>query len=111
MKLATLKVINTPFHIRNEIELPPLRRGQVLVKLAYRGVFHSQIMDRCESRSDPDRDIPVFANLYLEGKLLLYKLITHRYCLVDINQALDDLEQNRVVRPLIEMNSIPGAVI
>ena len=82
MKLATLKVINTPFHIRNEIELPPLRRGQVLVKLAYSGVFHSQIMGSFEKSSDPDRDIPLFANLYLEGKLLFDKLITHRYCLL-----------------------------
>mgnify|MGYP006080942017 CR=1 FL=1 len=111
MKAAILQVLNTLFRICNDIELLPSRHGQVLVKLAYSGVFHSQIMGRFEKSSDPDRDIPVFVNLYLEGKLLLDKLITHRYCLDDINQALDDLEQNRVVRPLIEMNSMLGAVI
>ena len=39
----------------------------------------------------------MYANLYLEGKLPLDKLITKRYSLDNINQALDDLEQNEVV--------------
>ncbi len=70
-----------------------------------------QIMGSWGGSSDPDRDIPMFAKLYLEGKLPLDKLITHRYRLDDINQALDDLEQNRVVRPLIAIDSTLGAVI
>ena len=55
--------------------------------------------------SDPDRDIPIYADLYLEGKLPLGKLITNRYSLEEINQALDDLEQNKVVRPLIAIDT------
>jgi S-(hydroxymethyl)glutathione dehydrogenase / alcohol dehydrogenase len=51
--------------------------------------------------SDPDRDIPIYADLYLKDKLPLDKLITKRYSLEEVNQALDDLEQNKVVRPLI----------
>lgn len=51
----------------------------------------------------PDTDIPKFANLYLAGKLPLEKLIGKRYQLEDINQALDDLEQRRITRALIEM--------
>ena len=51
--------------------------------------------------SDPDRDIPIYADLYLKGKLPLGKIITKRYTLEEINLALDDLEQNKVVRPLI----------
>ena len=51
--------------------------------------------------SNPDRDIPIYADLYLKGKLPLDKLITNRYSLEEVNQALDDLEQNKVVRPLI----------
>jgi Zn-dependent alcohol dehydrogenase len=54
---------------------------------------------------------PLFANFYLEGKPPLDKLITYRCCLDDTNQALDDLEQNRVVRPLIEMDATLGSVI
>ena len=54
--------------------------------------------------SNPDRDIPMFAKLYLEGKLPLEKLITKRYPLAAINEALDDLEHHRVGRPLIEID-------
>ena len=50
---------------------------------------------------DPDRDIPRFAELYREGKLPLEKLITRRYTLEQVNEALDDLEQRRVGRPLL----------
>lgn len=55
--------------------------------------------------SDPDRDIPVFARLYREGRLPLEKLITKRYTLDQINEALDDLEHERVGRPLIEIDT------
>ena len=60
-----------------------------------------QIIGSWGGSSDPDRDIPIYADLYLKGKLPLGKLITHRYSLEEVNQALDDLEQNKVVRPLI----------
>lgn len=50
---------------------------------------------------DPDRDIPRFAELYRAGKLPLEKLITRRYTLDQVNDALDDLEHRRVGRPLV----------
>lgn len=53
--------------------------------------------------SSPDRDIPQLADLYLQGRLPLEKLLSHRYSLDNINQALDDLENRRIVRALIEM--------
>jgi len=52
----------------------------------------------------PDIDIPRFAELYLQGRLPLERLITKRYKLEDINAALDDLEAKRVGRPLIEIS-------
>ena len=61
--------------------------------------------------SNPDRDIPMFAQLYLEGKLPLEKLITKRYLLEEINEALDDLEHLRVGRPLIEIDKTIGQSI
>ena len=67
-----------------------------------------QIMGSWGGGSDPDQDIPMYANLYLEGKLPLDKLITKRYSLDNINQALDDLEQNEVVRPLIVIDTTLG---
>lgn len=50
---------------------------------------------------DPDRDVPRFAELYRQGRLPLERLITRRYTLDQINEALDDLERRKVGRPLI----------
>jgi S-(hydroxymethyl)glutathione dehydrogenase/alcohol dehydrogenase len=58
--------------------------------------------------SDPDRDIPRFADWYLAGRLPLAHLITRRYALGEINDALDDLEHQRVGRPLIEIDRSIG---
>src|SRR5262249_1085756 len=54
--------------------------------------------------SHPDRDIQVFARLYTEGKLPLRKLLSKTYTLDQINDALEDIRQRRVNRPLIAIN-------
>ena len=56
--------------------------------------------------SQPDRDVPLYVDLYLAGKLRLDMLITHDYRLKDINQAFDDLEQGKVGRALINMTEM-----
>lgn len=70
----------------------------------YELICGKQIRGSWGGGANPDRDIPLFAKLYLEGKLPLEKLITKRYPLDSINDALDDLEQHRVARPLIEID-------
>ena len=41
----------------------------------------------------------------VDGKLPLEKLVSHRYELKDVNQALNDLEERRVAaRALLEIN-------
>jgi len=54
--------------------------------------------------TEPDRDIPRYVDLYLADRLPLHLLITHEYCLEEINCAMDDLEQGKVGRALIRMN-------
>lgn len=54
--------------------------------------------------SNPDVDIPRLAELYRTGTLPLEKLITRRYKLEEINEALDDLEAGNVGRPIIEID-------
>jgi S-(hydroxymethyl)glutathione dehydrogenase / alcohol dehydrogenase len=49
----------------------------------------------------PDSDIPKLAKIYLEGKLPLEHLISKVYSLDEINQALEDLENYKVFRPII----------
>jgi S-(hydroxymethyl)glutathione dehydrogenase/alcohol dehydrogenase len=51
----------------------------------------------------PDTDVPRLAKSYLTGHFPLEKLVTKRYALEQINEALEDLEQGKVFRPLIEM--------
>ena len=43
-------------------------------------------------------------SLLLLFRLPLQNLITKRYSLDQVNEALDDLEQRRSLRPLIEIN-------
>ena len=54
--------------------------------------------------ASPDKDIPFYADLYLQGKLDLKKLITKRYKLEDINLAIRDLKKGKVLRPIIEID-------
>ena len=53
----------------------------------------------------PDRDLPKFFELYKQGKLPLHKLLEKRYTLEEVNQALDDLENRKVTRPLLEIDT------
>ena len=45
----------------------------------------------------PHRDFPLFVRWYREGKLKLDELVTRRYALEQINEALDDLEHGRIL--------------
>ncbi len=74
----------------------------------YELICGKQLRGSWGGSSNPDRDVPMFAKLYREGKLPLEKLITKRYTLDLINDALDDLEQHRVARPLIEIDKNIG---
>lgn len=70
----------------------------------YELICGKRILGSWGGECNPDRDIPKFAELYRRGHLPLEKLISRRYRLDDINQALDDLEQGTVSRPLIEID-------
>lgn len=54
--------------------------------------------------ANPDRDYPSYANFIATGKLNLAPMLTQGYTLATINQALDDLESGKAVRPIIEVN-------
>jgi S-(hydroxymethyl)glutathione dehydrogenase/alcohol dehydrogenase len=56
--------------------------------------------------SRPDRDIPRFIELYRDGRLPLEKLITKRYGLAEINDALADLESGTAGRPMLVMDDL-----
>ncbi|MBI4676461.1 MAG: zinc-binding dehydrogenase [Elusimicrobia bacterium] len=51
----------------------------------------------------PDRDFPRYAEIVRAGSLDLKPFLSASYLLEAVNEALDDLEAGRVLRPLIEM--------
>lgn len=54
---------------------------------------------------DPDRDLPRFFDLHAQGKLPVEKLLSKRYRLDDVNEALSDLEQRKITRALLEIDT------
>jgi S-(hydroxymethyl)glutathione dehydrogenase / alcohol dehydrogenase len=58
--------------------------------------------------SHPDKDIPMFAELYKNGKLPLERLISKKYKLSEINYAIEDLRSGTVIRPIIEIDTSIG---
>jgi len=53
--------------------------------------------------TNPERDIPRFAEMYRTGKLPLERLLRDRYPLEDVDAALTALESGRSLRPLLEL--------
>jgi S-(hydroxymethyl)glutathione dehydrogenase/alcohol dehydrogenase len=49
----------------------------------------------------PERDFPRYADLFMEGKLKLRELVSHRFRLDEVNEALAALERGDVARGLI----------
>jgi S-(hydroxymethyl)glutathione dehydrogenase/alcohol dehydrogenase len=62
-----------------------------------------QIAGSWGGATSPDRDIPKIHTLLESANVPLGALLTKRYNLEQINEALDDLEAGRVYRPLIVM--------
>jgi len=52
----------------------------------------------------PHIDMPMILELYMAGKLKLDELVTHRFSLDQINEAVSSLESGEAVRPVIINN-------
>ncbi len=53
---------------------------------------------------NPDIDIPKFMKLYKNGKLPLEKLVSNYYKLDDINKAMNDLREKKIIRAVVEID-------
>jgi len=49
----------------------------------------------------PHSDMPMILELYMAGKLKLDELVTHRFSLEQINEAVSALESGEAIRPII----------
>lgn len=84
------------------------KNGEMIQLDPYDLICGKKICGSWGGNSHPDVDIPKFAQLYRDGRLPLEKLITKRYTLDQINEALDDLENHDTIRPIIEINPTLG---
>jgi alcohol dehydrogenase len=57
----------------------------------------------------PDRDIPVYARMWREGRLPVEKLTSSTIALGDLNRALDELADGRAVRQVVLFGAGPGS--
>jgi S-(hydroxymethyl)glutathione dehydrogenase/alcohol dehydrogenase len=53
--------------------------------------------------SQTDRDIPLFVQMFFDRRLKLQSLVGKTYSLAQVNEAIDDLEAGKVLRPLIKL--------
>lgn len=65
-----------------------------------------QICGTWGGESMPDRDIDKFDQYYLKKLLPLEKLISKKYRLKDINQAVNDLRDKKIARALIQFTGM-----
>ncbi len=56
----------------------------------------------------PSRDIPLFAQLWREGRLPVEKLISSRIRLDQLNEAMDALAEGRALRQLVVFDTTPS---
>ena len=57
----------------------------------------------------PSRDIPLFADLWRQGRLPVERLVSARIGLEDINAAMDDLAEGRALRQIIHFDGAAAA--
>lgn len=72
------------------------------------GVFNQgkSILGTWGGDAVPDRDYPRFARLLATGRYPIADLLSRPYALSEATQALDDLANGRVGRPLIDMSLV-----
>ena len=80
---------------------PP--EGESIRLIPHELIAGKQIAGSWGGATQPDRDIPRMFELFKKAKIPLDTLLTKRYKLEEINEALNDLESGKVFRPLIVM--------
>lgn len=77
--------------------------GKMIRLAPHELISGKQIAGSWGGATRPDQDVPKMFKLFQSSNIPLGSLLTKRYTLEEINDALDDLEQGRVFRPLIVM--------
>jgi len=81
---------------------PHHKHDLVLPKMV-RNFTGKMLFDSQGGLTSPNDDIIRYSKIYLNGKLELNKLITHRFKLDDVNRALDKIRNGETGRCIIEL--------
>lgn len=79
-----------------------LPAGQSIAIDPFQLICGKQILGSWGGGTQPAQDIPRYVDLFLEGKLKLAEVVSHRFRLERINEAIDALEKGEVTRALLE---------
>ena len=85
------------------VGLPPASATSEIAPLALTAGARS-IVGSYLGSAVPSRDIPAYAEMYLEGKLPVAELISSVIRFEDINEAMDELADGRAIRQVIIFN-------
>jgi S-(hydroxymethyl)glutathione dehydrogenase/alcohol dehydrogenase len=79
-------------------------KGEALVLPDFADRFQGKtLMDSQGGGTEPNRDIPRYLKLYARGLLKLRELITHRFPLDEVNEALEVIRSGKAGRVILEM--------
>ncbi|KAA0235745.1 MAG: alcohol dehydrogenase [Actinobacteria bacterium] len=81
------------------VGLPPL--ATTLEVWPFHLLLEKRLTGSIYGSADPQRDFPVLADLYSQGRLHLAELTGSRYPLEDVNEAMADLRDHRAPRPIV----------
>jgi len=79
-------------------------KGQTIVLDPIQFNLGKSLLGTWGGDSVPDRDFPKFASFMIKDEINVMPLFSSPYALENINDALDDLEEGRIGRPLVEMS-------
>jgi S-(hydroxymethyl)glutathione dehydrogenase/alcohol dehydrogenase len=69
-------------------------------------MYHDKSIMMCRyGGSHPQHDIPLYTNLYREGRLLLDELVTETYELEDVESAIQDLRDGKLARGVLRIQA------
>jgi S-(hydroxymethyl)glutathione dehydrogenase/alcohol dehydrogenase len=68
--------------------------------------YGKQLIGSHGGHTRPDVDFARYISLYQAGKLKIDELITHRYKLDDVNDAIDEMLAGHIGRAIIELNHL-----
>lgn len=82
-----------------------LPKGECISIDPFELIRGKRILGTWGGETNPDRDIPRYVKLYLQGKLKLDGVVTHRFRLHEIHEALQALEEGDVGRAVIDFTT------